>query len=123
MLALILRYRLLIWWRSLRMRRGARRNAGALAAIVALVFGLLAVQVGYTTTRSADDPTAVLIGVFAVFALFVILFGISVTLTELFVASDIDLLLTAPLRQRTLFALKLIDCARAAAGIGALAFC
>jgi hypothetical protein len=119
----ILRFRLLIWWRALRSRRGASQRAGWIGGLALLVIGLVAFQFGRVAAGSTQDHTSVLVDIFGLLGLFVVLFGVSVALTELYVASDIDLLLTAPLRPRTLFALKTLDSARAAAGIGALGLC
>lgn len=123
MLRLILRYRLVIWWRALRSRRGASRGAGAFGAVVLLVVALVAFQFGYFSAAGATDPNAIVVAIFAALAVLITMFGVSVGLTELFVSSDIELLLTAPLRPVTLFALKTFDTSRAAAGIGAAGVC
>ncbi len=123
MLALILRYRLLMWFRALRSRRGTSQRAGALSALVLLVVAFVAFQFGFTTARTAADHAALVIDVFGALGLLIAMFGVSVTLTELYVTSDLDLLLTAPLRPLTLFALKTFDSSRAAAGIGAAGIC
>jgi hypothetical protein len=90
---------------------------------VLLVLAYVAFGFGYLLTNSTTDHTGLLIDIFGVLGLFIVMFGVSVALTELYVASDVDLLLTAPLRPATLFALKTLDSARAAAGITALGFC
>lgn len=123
MLTLILRYRLLMWWRTLQSRRGVARRSPAIAALFGAFIGFFLFSTTRAATRNAADPAGVLVDVFGLLAALVVFFGISVALTELFIASDIELLLTAPLPDRTLYGLKLLDSARAAAGVAALALC
>ncbi len=112
--ALILRTRLKIWRRSLRARRGLWRYGPTASAIIYLVVGAFTLLFGAGIAAATKDQypgreTDLLLLPFLALLLFVLISGISVALNELFIASDVELLLTAPLPDRVLFALKLFD--------------
>ncbi len=116
MLWLILRTRLTIWRRSLRSRRGLARYGPAASAIIYLVVGAFTVLGGAGIAAATKDQypgreTDLLLLPFLALVLLVLISGISVALNELFVASDVELLLTAPIGNAVLFALKLLDSA------------
>lgn len=129
MLRVILGYRLKIWWRKLRRGRAAARFGAGFSVAAFLLITLSVSNMGYQLAASARRTGPQQVGnllelpLFALFV-FVALSGVSVALNELYIASDIELLLTAPLRPRTLFALKLLDCAMPATPVaaGSLAF-
>ncbi|HLZ68744.1 MAG TPA: putative ABC exporter domain-containing protein [Dehalococcoidia bacterium] len=114
MLLLILRTRLKIWRRSLGARRGLARYGPAFSAIISLVVGAFTLLGGAGIASATKDQypgreADLLLLPFLALLLFVLLSGIGTALNELFVASDIELLLTAPLPDLVLFALKLFD--------------
>lgn len=116
MLWLILRTRLTIWRRSLRSRRGLARYGPAASAIIYLVVGGFTVLGGAGIAAATKDQypgreSDLLLLPFLALVLLVLISGISVALNELFVASDVELLLTAPIGNAVLFALKLFDSA------------
>lgn len=116
MLWLILRTRVTIWLRSLRARRGLWRYGPAASAIIYVVVGAFTVLGGAGIAAAAKDQypgreTDLLLLPFLALVLIVLVSGISVALNELFVASDVELLLTAPIADAVLFSLKLLDSA------------
>jgi hypothetical protein len=120
MLALVVRYRLKIWSRSYRSRGALGRLGGPFSAIVYVIVCLSLISFGYGFTRSFDeaDPASVssfLVAPLGGMAFLTLLYGIGVALGELFVASDVEFLLSTPLASGTLFLLKLFDSARPAA--------
>lgn len=120
MLALVIRYRLKIWARSYRSRGVLSRFGGPFSAIFYLFVCLSLVSFGYGLTRSFDeaDPATVpsfLVAPLGGLAFITLLYGIGIALGELFVASDVEFLLTTPLSSATLYLLKLFDSARPSA--------
>ncbi|HZQ35182.1 MAG TPA: putative ABC exporter domain-containing protein [Dehalococcoidia bacterium] len=116
MLWLILRTRLRIWWRALRSRRGLARAGPAASVIIYVVVGGFTALGGAGIAAATRDQypgreTDLLLLPFLALVLFVLIGGISVALNELFVASDVELLLSAPIPNAVLFALKLLDSA------------
>jgi len=119
MLRTILRWRLLLFGRTLRAQRGVARLGPGFSIVMYLLIALAIASFAGALARTVSRtiPTRVtdlLLLPFAALVFTTLLAGTAVTLNELFVASDIDLLMTAPLSTRLLFALKTLDCSRAA---------
>lgn len=115
MVTFILRFRLTMWRRSLRSNRGIRRLGPVVGSIfyvfIAALIALFSAAV--TSSVASQDPgreADLLLVPFAAMFLTTLVSGIGVAVNELFVSSDVELLLTAPLTDRTLYLLKLIDC-------------
>jgi hypothetical protein len=116
MFARLLRHRLRLWWCG--MTRGAGRGTRLLGLAGLLVFsvlsfGFVAVNTGATAYALRDDNPQALPGLlallFSVGLTFNLFTGISSIIHQLYLASDIDLLLAGPVPLRTLFRLKLSE--------------
>src|SRR5579859_4652624 len=114
MLGLLLRQRMRLFWN--RLGRGPRHTRRILGAILVAVFtigfvvlaglnaGVLVERVARTDPRAATAALPVLlIGVFAL----TLVTSLSSAFHHLFLAGDLELLLAAPMKLRTLFWLKI----------------
>ncbi|MHB8575240.1 MAG: putative ABC transporter permease subunit, partial [Dehalococcoidia bacterium] len=114
MLGLVLRCRVKIWLRSLRSRSGRlRAGPGLSAAVYVLVaLGIAAyagvISVGVHQTNPASEAGLLYVPLAGI-VFMTLLGGISVALNELYVSSDVELLLTTPLPDGNLYLLKLLD--------------
>lgn len=120
MLALVVRYRVRMWARGFRSRGALSRLGGPFSAIFYAFICLSLVSFGYGLTRSVleTDPESAasfLVAPLGGMAFLTLLYGIGVALGELFVASDVEFLLTTPISRPTLYLLKLFDTTRPAA--------
>lgn len=119
----LLRSRSRLWWAALRRGRGRGGRAMGLVAtllVLLVVLPLVYVLVSGTTRALAEDDAglarSILTIPFAAIVLVMLLRGTAAVLHRLYLATDLDLLLAGPVSLRSLFIVKLLECAGVAAG-------
>lgn len=116
MFALLLRHRLRLWWYGMTRGTGSGSRSVGLVALTVLALGggaLVAANTAYTASRLQEQNPAALPGLLSVLFFagmtFTLFLGVSSIIHQLYLASDIDLLLAAPVHLPTLFRLKLVE--------------
>jgi ABC-2 type transport system permease protein len=101
-------------------RRWAREGsalarAGVVVLLLALLAGGLWLYTRIVGALAVDQIAAVMAGMAPVFLILLVaaaLLGVGDVLQSLFLSSDLELLMTAPIPLRTVYLVKLIDCSR-----------